>query len=61
MNYANAKAAVENLGLVIELDAANAGGDIPADYIAVTQSPGAKSEVAEGTKIYVKFVKREMN
>lgn len=61
MNYDNAKAAIENVGLVMKLDAANSAGAIPADYIAVTQSPGAKSEVAEGTPVYVKFVKRETN
>ena len=61
MNYNNAKAAIENVGLVMKLDAANSGGVIPADYIAVTQSPGARSEVAEGTDVYVKFVKRETN
>ncbi len=60
MNYANAKATIENAGLGMELDAANSG-TIPADYIAVSQSPKAKSEVAAGTKIYVKFVKREEN
>ena len=60
MNYKNAKATIENAGLSMELDAANSG-TIPADYIAVSQSPKAKSEVAAGTKIYVKFVKREEN
>lgn len=60
MNYKNAKATIENAGLSMELDAANSG-TIPADYIAVTQSPKAKSEVVAGTKIYVKFVKREEN
>lgn len=60
MNYANAKATIENAGLSMELDAANSG-TIPTDYIAVSQSPKAKSEVAAGTKIYVKFVKREEN
>lgn len=60
MNYKNAKATIENAGLSMALDAANSG-TIPADYIAVTQSPKAKSEVAAGTKIYVKFVKREEN
>ena len=60
MNYKNAKATIENAGLVMELDAANSG-TIPDDYIAVSQSPKAKSEVAAGTKIYVKFVKREEN
>ena len=61
MNYDNAKAAIENAGLVMKLDAANSGSVVEADYIAVTQSPGAKSEVAEGTSVYVKFVKRETN
>lgn len=61
MNYNNAKAAIENAGLKMELDAANSGSVIPADYIAVTQSPGARSEVAEGTAVYVKFVERETN
>jgi len=60
MNYANAKATIENAGLVMELDGANSG-TIPDDYIAVSQSPVAKGEVAEGTKIYVKFVQRETN
>ena len=60
MNYANAKSTIENTGLVMALDAANSG-KIPEDYIAVSQSPVANAEVAAGTKIYVKFVKREEN
>ena len=61
MNYQNAKAAIENAKLVMKLDASNAADASSADYIAVTQSPAAKSEVAEGTSVYVKFVKRETN
>ena len=61
MNYENAKAAIENQGLVMKLDAATTQDAASADYIAATQSPGAKSEVAEGTSVYVKFVKREAN
>ena len=61
MNYQNAKAAIENVKLVMKLDASNAADASSADYIAVTQSPAAKSEVAEGTSVYVKFVKRETN
>ena len=61
MNYQNAKAAIENVKLVLKLDASNAADASSADYIAVTQSPAAKSEVAEGTSVYVKFVKRETN
>ena len=60
MNYANAKSTIENAGLIMALDAANSG-TIPDDYIAVSQSPIADSEVAAGTKVYVKFVKREEN
>ncbi|MBE7033513.1 MAG: PASTA domain-containing protein [Ruminococcaceae bacterium] len=60
MNYQNAKAAIENAGLIMELDGANSG-KIPDDYIAVSQSPVAGGEVAEKTKTYVKFVKRETN
>ena len=60
MNYTNAKSAITSTGLSMELDAANSG-TIPNDYIAVSQSPAAGSEVAAGTKIYVKFVKREEN
>lgn len=59
MNYKNAKTAIENAKLVMELDASSASDASSSDYIAATQSPAADSEVAEGTKVYVKFVKRE--
>ncbi|MBQ8808263.1 MAG: PASTA domain-containing protein [Clostridia bacterium] len=59
MTYENAKAAIENEGLVMELDSPGGETSLTADYIAVTQSPQAGSEVAEGTAIYVKFVLRE--
>lgn len=61
MNYDNAKAAIENAGLVMKKDAANDGMDIPGDYVAVSQSPGKNAEVAEQTAVYVKFVKRDTN
>ena len=59
MNYQNAKTAIENAKLVMELDSSSASDAKNSDYIAATQSPAANSEVAEGTKIFVKFVKRE--
>ena len=59
MNYQNSKTAIENVKLVMELDASSASDASSSDYIAATQSPAANSEVAEGTKVYVKFVKRE--
>ncbi|MBQ3022171.1 MAG: PASTA domain-containing protein [Clostridia bacterium] len=59
MNYQNAKTAIENVKLVLRLDASNSTDVSSSDYIAATQSPAANSEVAEGTSIYVKFVKRE--
>lgn len=59
MNYQNAKTAIGNAKLVMELDASSVSDASSSDYIAATQSPAANSEVAEGTKIFVKFVKRE--
>lgn len=59
MTYENARSAIEGAKLVMKLDVPGASGALPSDYIAVTQSPQAKSEVAEGTAIYVKFVQRE--
>ncbi len=59
MNYQNAKTAIENAKLVMKLDSSTPADASSADYIAATQSPGANAEVAEGTAIYVKFVKRE--
>ncbi len=59
MNYQNAKTAIENVKLILRLDASNSTDVSSSDYIAATQSPAANSEVAEGTSIYVKFVKRE--
>ncbi len=61
MNYQNAKTAIENAKLVMKLDSSSPADASSADYIAVTQSPGANSEVVEGTAVYVKFVKRETN
>ena len=59
MTYENAMKAMENAGLVMEVDSPGSGKAPPADHIAITQSPQADSEVAEGTKIYVKFAARE--
>jgi stage V sporulation protein D (sporulation-specific penicillin-binding protein) len=59
MTYENALKAMENAGLVMEVDSPGSGKAPPADHIAITQSPQADSEVAEGTKIYVKFAARE--
>lgn len=59
MTYENALKAIENAGLVMKIDSPTSGGSPPADNIAITQSPQAESEVAEGTKIYVKFATRE--
>ena len=43
----------------MEIDAPRAGESLGTDYIAVTQNPQAESEVAEQTKVYVKFALRE--
>lgn len=59
MTYENARAALENAGLTIKIDSSGGGTTLSTDYIAVSQSPGARSEVAEKTAVYVKFVQRE--
>ena len=59
MTYQNARATIENAGLSIEIDAPASQVDLGADYIAVSQSPEANSEVAEKTTVYVKFIHRE--
>ncbi len=59
MTYENALKTIENSGLLMEIDAPKAGENLGTEYIAVTQSPQAESEVAEQTKIYVKFALRE--
>ncbi len=59
MNYQNAKTAIENAKLVMKLDSASPSDASSTDCIAASQSPTANSEVAEGTSVYVKFVKRE--
>ena len=58
MTYVNAQSAVTNSSLVMEIDSPQGSGTPGDDYIAVSQSPQADSEVAEGTKIYVKFAPR---
>ncbi len=59
MTYENVKAAVENAGLTLKIDSAESGFIPNTDYIAVSQSPEAKTEVAEKTAVYVKFVQRD--
>lgn len=59
MTYENALKAIENAGLVMAIDSPNPKRIPPGDYVAVSQSPQAGSEVAENTKIYVKFAARE--
>lgn len=59
MTYENAKAAIENSGLAIKIDGKETAGALNTDYIAVSQSPEAKTEVAQKTAIYVKFVQRD--
>ena len=61
MNHQNAKTAIGNVKLVMKLDSSSPGNVSSSEYIAVTQSPAAGAEVAEGTSVYVKFVKREEN
>lgn len=59
MTYENALKAIENAGLVMKIDAPSSSGTPPAEHIAISQSPQAGSDVAEGTQIYVKFAARE--
>lgn len=59
MTYENALAAMNNASLTMKLDTAASVQNLTADYIAVSQSPRAGSEVAEKTAVYVKFVQRE--
>ena len=59
MTYENALKTIENAGLVMAIDSPNPKRIPPGDYVAVSQSPQAGSEVAENTKIYVKFAARE--
>lgn len=59
MTYENAKTAIENSGLAIKIDGKETAGALNTDYIAVSQSPEAKTEVAQNTAIYVKFVQRD--
>ena len=59
MTYENALKTIENAGIAMKVDSPGSGGKPPAEHIAVSQSPQAGSEVAEGTKIYVKFAARE--
>ncbi len=58
MTYQNAKAAIEKANLIIELDGGGNPARLNEEYIAVSQSPEASAEVAEKTKIFVKFVQR---
>ena len=59
MTYENALKAIENAGLVMTVDSPTSGTTPPAEHIAISQSPQAGSEIAEKTKIYVKFAARE--
>lgn len=58
MTRENALNAINNSKLVMEIDSPSSSQGPGADHIAVSQSPQAESEVAEGTKIYVKFAPR---
>lgn len=59
MTYENARVSLENAGIKMEIDSSGVVENLTADYIAVSQSPQAESEVAQGTAVYVKFVLRE--
>ncbi|MBE7054727.1 MAG: PASTA domain-containing protein [Ruminococcaceae bacterium] len=59
MTYENARVSLENAGIKMEIDSSGVVENLTADYIAVSQSPQAESEVAQGTEVYVKFVLRE--
>ena len=59
MTYEHAVAAIGNAGLKMVVETPQSVQNLTADYIAVSQSPQAKSEVAKDTQIYVKFVLRE--
>ncbi len=58
MTYENAKRAIESANLYIALDGGTNASILTQDYVAVAQSPDSKTEVAEKTKIFVKFVQR---
>ncbi len=58
MTYDNAQSTIGNAKLVMELDSPGSANVKGPDYIAVSQSPQSGSEVAENTKIYVKFALR---
>lgn len=58
MTYQNALNAIQNAKLSMKLDAVTAG-EITQDYVAVSQTPEADAQVAEGTDVYVKFVLRQ--
>ncbi len=59
MTYENALKTIQNAGLVLAIDSPGSANAPPPEHIAVSQSPRAESEVAENTKIYVKFAARE--
>ena len=57
MTYKNALSAIQSAKLNMKLDVTTLE-EITQDYVAVTQTPEANSEVAEGTDVYVKFASR---
>ena len=57
MTYKNALGAIQGVKLNMKLDATTME-EITDDYVAVSQTPEANSEVAEGTDVYVKFAAR---
>jgi len=59
MTYENAKKALSGADLVLKLDSTIAEAELNSEYVAVSQSPEAKKEVAAKTAVFVKFVQRE--
>ncbi|MGN1098406.1 MAG: penicillin-binding transpeptidase domain-containing protein, partial [Clostridia bacterium] len=58
--YSQAKEILENAGLEISADAGVPPDELDSSYLAISQSPAAKSYVAKGTKVYVNFVNEEL-
>ncbi len=58
MTYDNVQSAINGAKLLMEVDSPGRGGVTGPEYIAVSQSPQAGSEVAENTKVFVKFALR---
>ena len=59
MTYENAQRALSGADLVLKLDSSITAEELNSGYVAVSQSPEAKREVAAKTTVFVKFVQRE--